>query len=74
LDKEGKYLGVEDFITGWLTKEGTALGRPVDIMIRPDGTVFVSDDKAGVIYRVVRKDSQRKAGMSWKRSMPGRVK
>ncbi len=57
LDKGGKYLGVEDFITGWLTKEGTALGRPVDIMIRPDGTIFVSDDKAGVIYRIVRKNS-----------------
>jgi len=57
LDKGGKYLSVGDFITGWLTKEGTALGRPVDIMIRPDGTIFVSDDKAGVIYRIVRKNS-----------------
>jgi glucose/arabinose dehydrogenase len=57
LDKRGKYLGVEDFITGWLTKEGTALGRPVDIVIRPDGTIFVSDDKAGVIYRIIRKNS-----------------
>jgi glucose/arabinose dehydrogenase len=57
LDKGGKYLGVEDFITGWLTKEGTALGRPVDILIRPEGTIFVSDDKAGVIYRIVRKNS-----------------
>jgi glucose/arabinose dehydrogenase len=58
LDKRGKYRGVEDFITGWLTKDGTALGRPVDIMIRPDGTIFVSDDKAGVIYRIVRKDRE----------------
>jgi glucose/arabinose dehydrogenase len=54
LDSTGRYLGVEDFITGWLTKDGQALGRPVDIMIRPEGTIFVSDDKAGVIYRISR--------------------
>ncbi len=51
LDSQGKYLGVEDFITGWLTKNG-ALGRPADILIRPDGTIYISDDKAGVIYRI----------------------
>jgi glucose/arabinose dehydrogenase len=54
LDEEGRYLGVEDFVTGWLTIDGTALGRPVDIIIRPGGTIFVSDDKAGVIYRITR--------------------
>jgi glucose/arabinose dehydrogenase len=54
LDGEGRYQGVKDFISGWLAGEGTALGRPVDIMIRPDGTIFVSDDRAGVIYRLVR--------------------
>jgi glucose/arabinose dehydrogenase len=51
LDDQGKYLGEEDFITGWLTSEG-ALGRPADILIRPDGVMFISDDKAGVVYRV----------------------
>jgi glucose/arabinose dehydrogenase len=50
LGGDGRYLGVEDFASGWLTKTGRALGRPVDIVIRPDGTIFVSDDKAGVIY------------------------
>jgi len=54
LDDKGRYLGVEDFITGWLATDG-ALGRPVDIMIRPDGSIFVSDDKAGVIYLIRRK-------------------
>jgi glucose/arabinose dehydrogenase len=57
LDREGRYLGVEDFITGWLIKDATALGRPVDIMIRPGGTIFVSDDKAGVIYRIRTKNT-----------------
>ena len=52
LDQAGNFLGVEDFITGWLTPQG-ALGRPVDILITDDGEIFISDDKAGVVYRVV---------------------
>lgn len=51
-DTHGTYLGEEDFIAGWLTKEG-ALGRPVDLLFNQAGTLFISDDKAGVIYRVV---------------------
>ncbi|OGF69152.1 hypothetical protein A3H65_01005 [Candidatus Giovannonibacteria bacterium RIFCSPLOWO2_02_FULL_45_14] len=51
LDANGKYIGEEDFITGWLDGN-KALGRPVDIIIHPGGTIFISDDKAGVIYRV----------------------
>jgi glucose/arabinose dehydrogenase len=52
LDTVGNYIDVEDFITGWLTPAG-ALGRPVDILIKDDGVMFISDDKAGVVYRVV---------------------
>jgi glucose/arabinose dehydrogenase len=52
LDAAGNFIGVEDFITGWLTPEG-ALGRPVDILIQDDGVIYISDDKAGVVYRVV---------------------
>lgn len=51
LDAQGNYLGEEDFITGWLTPEGV-LGRPVDILVQPGGIIYVSDDKAGVIYRI----------------------
>lgn len=51
LDAKGNYAGTEDFITGWLTDEGV-LGRPVDILIRPGGIMYISDDKAGVIYKV----------------------
>lgn len=54
-DDEGRYLGVEDFVSGWLTKGGRVLGRPVDILIRPDGRIFISDDKAGVIYLLRRR-------------------
>ena len=52
LDEEGNYQGAEDFITGWLTSEG-ALGRPVDILIQPGGAMYLSDDKAGVIYKII---------------------
>ncbi len=51
LDAKGNYLDREDFITGWLNDDG-ALGRPVDVVLRPDGVMFISDDKAGVVYRV----------------------
>ena len=61
-DGSGNFLGVDDFVSGWLTKNGTALGRPVDIMIRPGGTIFVSDDKAGVVYRITRKSEENKLG------------
>ena len=53
LDAEGRYLGEEDFASGWLAKDG-ALGRPADIMTEPGGIIYVSDDKAGVIYKITR--------------------
>lgn len=46
----------EDFITGWIrpgeTKKGVWMGRPVGLVVGPDGALYVSDDSAGVIYRV----------------------
>lgn len=45
---------IEDFATGWLNQEtGDASGRPVDVTVGDDGALFVSDDKAGLIYRIV---------------------
>jgi glucose/arabinose dehydrogenase len=52
-DVKGGYGPPEDFITGWLTSENRALGRPVDILALPNGVLYISDDKAGVVYRVV---------------------
>ena len=40
------------FAEGWLTPEGTYLGRPVDVAEMPDGALLVSDDFAGAIYRI----------------------
>ncbi len=41
----------EVFAEGWL-QDGKAWGRPVDVLIMPDGALLVSDDHAGVIYRI----------------------
>jgi glucose/arabinose dehydrogenase len=41
----------EDFLTGFLSDEDV-IGRPVDVAEAADGTIFVSDDYAGAIYRV----------------------
>jgi len=56
LDDQGNVEGSEDFLTGWLTgvKAGDALGRPVDLLIK-SGVLYISDDKAGVIYSVTYK-------------------
>jgi glucose/arabinose dehydrogenase len=41
------------FARGWLDeKEQEAWGRPVDLLVLNDGSLLVSDDKAGVIYRI----------------------
>lgn len=39
------------FARGWL-KNGKRLGRPVDILVMPDGALLVSDDHADCIYRI----------------------
>lgn len=57
LDAQGGYDGTDDFITGWLSDDG-ALGRPVDLLFSPDGTLYISDDKAGVLYRILTSGSQ----------------
>jgi glucose/arabinose dehydrogenase len=43
---------VEDFAWGWL-KGGEASGRPVGLAVGPEGALYVSDDKGGLIYRIV---------------------
>ncbi|MBN2549244.1 MAG: sorbosone dehydrogenase family protein [Anaerolineales bacterium] len=42
---------VMDFASGWLVGQA-AWGRPVDLAVGPDGSLFVSDDAAGTIYRI----------------------
>lgn len=49
--QNGNPVAVQDFATGWLNKE-RAWGRPVDVLVAPDGALFVSDDLGGRIYRI----------------------
>lgn len=49
--KANEPTEVEDFATGWL-KNQQAWGRPVDVAVGADGALYVSDDKANIIYRV----------------------
>ncbi|HAO23692.1 MAG TPA: hypothetical protein DCQ49_01000, partial [Methylophaga sp.] len=50
-DDNNQVSGHETFIDGWLI-DGEAWGRPTDVLQLPDGSVLVSDDFNGVIYRV----------------------
>lgn len=49
---QGEPLSEQAFVSGWLTPDGTVLGRPVDVLQMPDGSLLISDDKLGVIYKV----------------------
>ena len=46
-----RVVAYEPFATGWLQGE-TAGGRPADVLVMPDGSLLVSDDLAGAIYRI----------------------
>lgn len=53
LNEEGGAAETTVFASGWLDEEtGEYLGRPVDVTQLPDGSILVSDDYAGAIYRI----------------------
>jgi glucose/arabinose dehydrogenase len=51
VDGQGRAGKPETFVDGWLQGE-SAWGRPADVLVLPDGSLLVSDDLAGVIYRI----------------------
>ncbi|MEO6381401.1 MAG: sorbosone dehydrogenase family protein, partial [Nitrobacter sp.] len=51
LNKDGTVKSSEPFITGFL-ENNSYIGRPVDVMQMKDGSVLVSDDWNGAVYRV----------------------
>lgn len=53
LDENGNSKGEFDFLSGFLQADG-AIGRPVDLLFDVQGNLFVSDDKAGVVYKITR--------------------
>ena len=50
--RNGRPVSYEDFITGWQGDTGARWGRPVDFAVLRDGSVLVSDDNGGTIFRV----------------------
>jgi glucose/arabinose dehydrogenase len=52
LKEDGTADKTEAFAEGWLTEGGEYLGRPVDVAQLADGSLLVSDDFAGAIYRI----------------------
>lgn len=52
---DGQPQPPQDFATGWLIGPrgpNDAWGRPVAVAVAPDGSLFVSDDRAGAVYRI----------------------
>ncbi len=52
LKKDGTAAKSEPFAEGWLDENGAYLGRPVDVAMLHDGSLLVSDDLAGALYRI----------------------
>jgi glucose/arabinose dehydrogenase len=53
-----KAVSYEPFAEGWLQNEQVS-GRPVDVLVKEDGSLLVSDDFAGKVYRITwRGDTQ----------------
>jgi len=48
----GRPVSARDFATGWQTADGSRWGRPAGVVAAPDGSLIVSDDQAGALYRI----------------------
>lgn len=51
--------GYEDFLVGFIAEDGRVWGRPAGLLQLADGSLLVSDDGAGVIYRIVYEGNRR---------------
>ena len=56
LDAHGNSEGpITDFITGFMGADGKTIGRPAGVLVQPGGTLYISDDQAGIIYKISRR-------------------
>ena len=56
-EENGKSRGVENFIEGFLNKAtNERCGRPVDLLVLDDGSMLLSDDMTGTVYRISYED------------------
>ena len=42
----------QDFLTGFIANEDEVYGRPLGVVVLPDGSILVSDDSANIIWRI----------------------
>ena len=52
IENNNRAVKFEPFAEGWLQPGQPAWGRPADVLVLPDGSLLVSDDQNGVIYRI----------------------
>jgi glucose/arabinose dehydrogenase len=52
LNKDGTVKSTETFITGFLGPDNNYIGRPVDVLFAKDGSMLISDDFNGAVWRV----------------------
>ncbi|HEV7663517.1 MAG TPA: PQQ-dependent sugar dehydrogenase [Chloroflexota bacterium] len=45
-------VSAQDFATGWQMADGSRWGRPAGVVVAPDGSLIISDDQAGTLYRI----------------------
>jgi len=50
--QDNEAIAYEPFMTGFIDDDGQVIGRPVDLLVAPDGALLVSDDQRGIVYRV----------------------
>lgn len=50
--ENGQPVAARDFVTGWQNEQGERWGRPAGVVVAPDGSLIVSDDEAGLLYRI----------------------
>jgi glucose/arabinose dehydrogenase len=51
LNKDGTLKSLDTFLTGFI-QDNNYVGRPVDLLVMKDGSLLISDDYAGAVYRV----------------------
>jgi glucose/arabinose dehydrogenase len=51
LNKDGTVKSIDPFLTGFI-ENNNYVGRPVDLLVMKDGSLLISDDYAGAVYRV----------------------
>ena len=70
LNRDGSVRAVEPFLTGFIANNAY-LGRPVDVAVMRDGSLLVSDDWNGAIYRVIYGNARPGASVKTARALVG---